>query len=108
MWRSQVWHEPASFRSDPINRRRRCDVERVIVLVAPYQIGRLLGHYDRSKVMALRIPNPDPLRPDNEEIAAFIESHAIGNAARFVLIAENAFIGQSCRRRKIKSPDVFL
>src|SRR3569833_1149974 len=60
-------------------------------------------------MMPLCIPHPDSLRPCKEEVSSFIRSYSIRHAVTFpLLVSKYVLIGQSCRRGKVKNPDIPL
>src|ERR1700729_3069824 len=79
-----------------INRGCRRYVEGGVIGVSPGQIGRLLGHDNRSQVMAGGIPNPYSPGTNDIQISLAIDLHTIGHpvlrSAR--LFAKDASVAQ--------------
>ena len=79
-----------------IDRGCRRYVESGVIGVSPGKIGRLLGHDNRSQVMAGGIPNPYSPGANDIQIALAIDLHAIGHtffrSAR--LFAKDASVAQ--------------
>src|ERR1700757_3388517 len=68
---SEVGDKAAGLGSQFVNGAGGGNVERCIVGIAPIQVSRLLGHLDGSKMMTLRIPNPNAFRASDIEVARF-------------------------------------
>ena len=73
-------HKPTNFGPETIDRGRGCDVQRVVILVSPSQVGRLLGHFNRSKMVTLCIPHPNSFRAGHKQIAALVNFNSVGHA----------------------------
>ena len=81
------------------------NVQSPVVLVAPGEICRLLRQNDRSKIVAVRVPQPDPLRACHKNISPQIQFHAIWDtiALAYGFGSENLSRGQRCTRCEISS-----
>src|SRR3569833_2866302 len=88
----QIWHKTAYSRGQTVNRVRSCQIKRAVVLAAPGKIGRLFRHHDRPEVMALRAPDPNTPWTRHVQIAGFVDSHPVGNAATALLATELSFV----------------
>ncbi len=53
------------------------DVERAIIPVSPGEIRGLFRQDDGSKMMTLRIPNPDAFGADDEEVSLRVHPHPV-------------------------------
>ena len=106
----QIGDEASRFCFQPIDRRRRRDVESPVVFIAPSQIRRLLGHGDGAEMIPFGIPNPNAFRARDEQVSIFVDFDAVRDA--FVLsawfFAENAPVGQNAVGCDIVDANVFL
>ena len=58
------------------------DVERLVVVVAPGEIGGGFRNHHRAKAVAIRGPHPDTLRAGDKQIALHIDLHAVWSRRR--------------------------
>ena len=106
----QVGDESMGFRSQAIDGSCRGDVQSPVVLVAPGEICRLLRQDDRSEMVAVRVPQPDPLRARHKNISLLIEFHVIRDT--IVLASgfgsKNPSIRERCIRCEIIDANISL
>src|SRR6266481_1018466 len=76
----KVRYEALGLCSEPVHRCRRCDVKRVVLRIAPSQIGRLFRHHDGAQMISVGVPYPDALRACHEEIAFVIHFDSVWDA----------------------------
>src|SRR5262249_44940183 len=73
------------------------NVQRLIILVSPSQIGWLLGHFNCAEMMSIGIPDPDSLRSSDKKMALLVNLNPVGHAlvSSAVLVAKNAAVLQA-------------
>src|ERR1700756_2677156 len=106
----KVRNEALGFCSEPVHRCRRCDVKRVVLRIAPSQIGRLFGHHDCAQVISVCVPHPDALRACHEEIAFVIHFDSVWNAFTLSsrLFAEDSAMSECSVGRHVVDADISL
>src|ERR1700690_2379754 len=75
----QIRNKPVRASRNSIDRSCRRYVKGGVIGVSPGMIGRLLGHDNRSQVMAGGIPNPYSPGANDIQISLVVDLHPVGH-----------------------------
>src|SRR5262245_44620362 len=89
-----------------VDGRRRRDVQRLPVVVAPVEVAGAFGDVDGPEMLALRAKDPNAPGPGDVDVAALVRLHAVDEPAlRDVAVADVLRKHASVRERVVR-PDV--